>query len=126
MFIRILAFVAVFFLGTTTAQAQTVNRRATLNWTAPTVCKGGAALSNCVVVGYSIQRLMNNEWTQVGTTAANVLTYTEQNLSLGTHTYRVLANSAGGPSDPSNEVSKSFDVPGAPGNLVITVTITIT
>lgn len=105
--------------------AQTVNRKATLTWTAPTACQGGGAITNCPVKGYSVQKLVDNVWTQIGTTTASVLTYTDSNLPTGTHTYRVLATSDAGPSLPSNEVSKTIDVPGAPGNIVITVTVTV-
>lgn len=107
------------------AGAQTVNRQATVGWSAPTVCADGTPLTNCVILGYSVQKRINNVWTEIGTTTANVLTYTERNVALGTHTYRILATSAAGPSAPSNEVSKTFAVPGVPGNVVISVTITI-
>lgn len=111
-----------------TVSAQTVNRQAKLNWTAPTTCEGGVANVpvNCPILGYSVQKLTNGTWTQIGVTTASVLTYTESNLAIGTHTYRVLATSEAGPSAPSNQVSKPLNVPGAPGNLVITVTVTIT
>lgn len=107
------------------ASAQTINRQARLTWTAPTTCDGGAALTQCPILGYSVQKLINGTWTQIGVTAASVLTYTDSNLPVGIHTYRVLTNSEAGPSRPSNEVSKPLNVPGAPGNLVITVTVTI-
>lgn len=107
--------------------AQTVNRKAVLSWTAPARCEGSATTgtTNCPILGYSVQRQIAGVWTQIGTTAASVVTYTDQNLALGTYNYRVLATSAAGPSAPSNENSKSFEVPGAPGNLIISVTITI-
>lgn len=110
------------------ASAQAINRKATLTWTAPTVCEGGATpvATRCPILGYSIQKQINNVWTQIGVTTAGVLTYTEENVALGSHSYRVLATSEAGPSPPSNIVTKSFDVPGAPGNLVITVTVTVT
>lgn len=112
-------------LSAMSAQAQTINRKATLTWTAPTACQGGSALSNCPIKGYSIQRKINTTWTEIGTTVASVLTFTEENLSIGTHTYRVLATSDAGPSPPSNEATKTIDVPGVPGNIVITITVTI-
>lgn len=112
-------------LSALNAHAQSVNRKATLTWTAPTTCDGGTALTNCPITGYAIQRQSGTVWNDIGVTAANVLTFTEQNLAPGTYTYRVLANSAAGPSPPSASASKSFVVPGAPTNLVITVTITI-
>lgn len=107
------------------ASAQTVNRQAKLDWIAPTACKGGTPLTNCPILGYSVQKLIGTTWTEIGTTTASVRTYTDSNLPLGTYTYRVLATSASGPSDPSNEVSKTIDVPGAPGSVVITVTVTV-
>lgn len=112
-------------LGAMSAQAQTINRKAVLAWTAPTACQGGSLLTNCPIKGYSIQRKIGTTWTEIGTTVANVLTFTEENLSIGTHTYRVLATSDAGPSSPSNEATKTIDVPGAPGNIVITITVTI-
>jgi hypothetical protein len=108
------------------ASAQTVNRRAVLTWQAPTTCAGGATITNCPVRGYSVQKLEGTAWTEIGTTTSTVLTYTESNLALGTHRYRVLATSDNGPSAPSNEVSKVIDVPGAPGSVVVTVTVTVT
>ena len=122
--LAILSF-AAFASCSGPVQAQTVTRQATLTWTAPTACEGGAALSNCPVKGYSVQKLTGTTWTQIGVTAANVLTYVDQDLPLGTHTYRVIATSDSGNSKPSNESSKTIAVPGAPGNIVITVTVTI-
>lgn len=115
-------------LAAVSANAQTVNRQAKLNWSAPTSCEGGLSnpAVNCPILGYSVQKLVNNVWTQIGVTTASVLTYTDSNLPVGTHTYRVLATSEAGPSAPSAQVSKPLNVPGAPGNLVITVTVTIT
>lgn len=121
----LISFALVLLLVSTPASAQTVTRKATLVWTAPTTCKGGGAITNCPVRGYSVQKLVDNVWTQIGVTTATVLTYTDNNIALGTHTYRVLAISDAGPSDPSNEVSKTLDVPGAPGGVVITVTVTV-
>jgi hypothetical protein len=108
------------------AHAQTVNRQAVLNWQAPTTCEGGSAITNCPIRGYSVQKLIGTTWTELGTTVASVRTYTHTNLPLGTHTYRVLATSDAGPSNPSNEVTRIIDVPGAPGGIVITVTVTVT
>jgi hypothetical protein len=108
-----------------TSAAQTVTRRAVLTWTAPSACDGGAPISNCPVTGYSVQKLQGTTWVQIGTTTAAVLTYTENNLAIGSHRYRVLATSDGGPSRPSNEVTKVIDVPGAPGSVVVTVTVTV-
>lgn len=107
------------------ASAQTVNRRAVLTWIAPTACAGGAPISNCPIRGYSIHKLQGANWVEIGTTAATVLTYTESNLALGSHSYRVVATSDNGPSSPSNEVTKVIDVPGAPGTVVVTVTVTV-
>lgn len=110
----------------TIASAQTVNRQAVLTWQAPTACEGGTAIANCPIRGYSVQKLIGTTWTEVGTTIASVRTYTHSNLPLGTHTYRVLATSDAGPSNPSNEATRIIDVPGAPGGIVITVTVTVT
>lgn len=107
------------------SQAQTVNRQAKLTWEAPTACEGGAAIADCPVTGYRVEKQLNGTWTQIATTAPNVLTYTESNLGLGSHTYRVIAVAAGGVSPPSNTGSKTFAVPGAPGNLIITITVAI-
>jgi hypothetical protein len=112
-------------LTAVSASAQTINRQVKLSWVAPSTCEGGAALSNCAILGYSVQKLIGTTWTEIGTTTSSILTYTESNLAIGTYTYRVLATSEAGPSKPSNQVSKSFNVPGAPGNLVITVTVVI-
>lgn len=108
------------------AQAQTVTRQAVLTWQAPTTCAGGSPISNCPVTGYSVQKRQGTNWVELGTTGAAVLTYTDRNLALGSHSYRVLANSAAGPSAPSNESTKVIDVPGAPGSIVVTVTVTVT
>lgn len=119
----LVCFLALF---TGLAQAQSVARNAVVSWSAPSTCAGGAAISNCAITGYIVQKLNGTAWSEVGTTAANVTTFTHTNLPLGTHTYRVLANSAAGPSDPSPQGSKILDVPGAPGSIVITVTVTVT
>ncbi len=107
------------------ANAQTATRQAVLTWVAPTACAGGSALSNCPILGYSVQKRQGTNWVEIGTTAASVLTYTERDIALGSHTYRVLATSAAGPSAPSNEVTRIIDVPGAPGSVVVTVTVTV-
>jgi hypothetical protein len=73
-----------------------------------------------------VQKNINGTWTEVGTTVASVRSFTHANQPLGTHTYRVLATSDAGPSAPSNESSRTVDVPGAPGGVVITVTVTVT
>lgn len=126
--LRIIAVVwglAFTFVAQTAYAQETTNRKATLRWTAPTACEDGSSLVQCPVLGYSIQKNIDDNWTQIGVTTADVLTYVDENLPLGVHTYRVLATSEAGPSLPSNEGSKSFNVPGAPGNLIITVTITV-
>jgi hypothetical protein len=110
----------------TVANAQTVGRNLVLTWQAPTTCAGGSALTNCPILGYSVQKNISGTWTEVGTTVASVRTFTHQNQALGTHTYRVVATSDAGPSGPSNETSRIIDVPGAPGSVVITVTVTVT
>lgn len=125
------AVAAICAVGITTsddAHSQTATGRdIVLNWTAPTTCKGGSLLINCTIRGYSIQKLSGTStWLEIGTTLPAVTTYTDKNLPLGTYTYRVLATSDAGPSDPSNTANKILDVPGTPGNLVITVTITLT
>jgi hypothetical protein len=112
-------------LAAVSTSAQTINRQAKLSWTAPSTCEGGAALSNCLILGYSVQKLIGTTWTQIGTTTSSILTYTDSNLAIGTYAYRVLATGEAGPSKPSNQVTKSFNVPGAPGNLAITVTIVV-
>lgn len=108
-------------------EAQTVNRKATLGWSAPTTCVSGAAITTCPVSGYLVQKLVNNSWVDLGNTAANVLTYIDQNLPVGTYTYRIVAlSTATSPSEPSNQVSKTLDAPAPPGNPTITITVTIT
>lgn len=107
------------------ANAQTVSRQAVLTWQAPIACAGGAPIANCTVRGYSVQKRQGANWVEIGTTSASVLTYTDRDLPLGTYTYRVLATADAGPSAPSNEGTKIIDVPGAPGSLVITVTVTV-
>lgn len=107
------------------AHAQTVSRQAVLTWVAPTTCAGGSAITNCPIRGYSIQKRQGSAWAEIGTTAAAVLTYTDRDLALGSHAYRVLATSDAGPSAPSNEVTRIIDVPGAPGSIVVTVTVTV-
>lgn len=123
--------IAAAFVGTLLlsrhADAQTTTvRTATLTWTGPSACRSGSAIANCPVLGYSIQKQQGANWVEIGTTANNVLTYVDRDIALGTHTYRVLATSANGPSDPSNPGTKVIDVPGTPGNIVITVTVTVT
>lgn len=108
------------------AMAQTATRQAVLTWQAPTACAGGSPIANCPVRGYSVQKRQGTSWVEIGTTASSVLTYTESNIALGSHSYRVLATSDNGPSAPSNEVTKIIDVPGAPGSVVVTVTVTVT
>lgn len=107
------------------ALAQTVSRQAVLTWVAPTACAGGAPITNCPVRGYSIQKQQGTTWVEIGTTTAAVRTYTESNIAIGSHSYRVIATSDNGPSAPSNEVTKVIDVPGAPGSVVVTVTVTV-
>lgn len=124
-FYRVVFVAGLLLLITGIALAQTVTRRAVLTWTAPTACAGGAPISNCPVTGYSVQKLLGTTWTQIGVTTATVLTYTDNNIALGSHRYRVLATSEAGPSAPSNEVTKVIDVPGAPGSVAVTVTITV-
>jgi hypothetical protein len=65
--------------------AQSVNRAATLNWQAPTQCTDNSAISNCAVTGYIIEKQSGTNWNAIGETAANVLTFQEQNLALGLH-----------------------------------------
>jgi hypothetical protein len=124
-FHRTIVAVALCLMVAGIASAQTVTRRAVLTWTAPTACAGGAPISNCPVRGYSVQKQQGASWVEIGTTAAAVLTYTESNLALGSHSYRVVATSDNGQSSPSNEVTKVIDVPGAPGSVVVTVTVTV-
>lgn len=124
-FHRLLAVVGLCLMVVGIAGAQTVSRQAVLTWSAPTACAGGGALSQCPILGYSVQERINNVWTEVGTTTSSVLTYTHRNIAVGPHTYRVLATSAAGPSEPSNEITKG-DVPGTPSNVVVTITVTVT
>lgn len=124
-FHRLIVAAALCAIVAGVATAQTVNRRAVLTWSAPTACAGGAPISNCPVRGYSVQKQQGTNWVEIGTTAATVLTYTESSLALGSHSYRVVATSDAGPSAPSNEVTKIIDVPGAPGSVVVTVTVTV-
>lgn len=119
-----LAVLLVMF--TNIASAQTVTRQATITWTAPTDCEGGAALSNCPITAYLVQKLSGTTWVELGTTPENVREYVDRNLALGTHTYRVIANSSAGAGLPSTQASKLIAVPGAPGSVVITVTVTVT
>lgn len=108
-------------LFTSLAHAQTVTRNAKLDWSAPTTCQGGAPISTCPLLGYSIQRLTGTTWQEIATTTASVRTYTDANITLP-QSYRVLAVNAAGAGNPSNEVVK-IDVP---GNVVLTVTVTVT
>ena len=126
--IYLIAMLAILVVSCcfTVAHAQTVTRQAVLTWQAPTACEGGSAITNCPIRGYSVQKLVGTTWTEVSTTTASVRTFTHTNLPLGTHTYRVLATSDAGPSNPSNEATRIIDVPGAPGGIVITVTVTVT
>jgi len=117
---------AALFFCSFASSAQTINRQAVITWDAPSSCAGGGDLTLCPILSYSVQKLNDTTWTQLGTTTAAIRTYTDSNLALGTHTYRILARSEAGDSAPSLTVAKSFDVPGAPGNLVITITIEIT
>jgi len=114
------------FCSLTQAQTAEPIRTATLTWTAPTACSDGSPIAQCAVTGYIIEKQAGSSWSQVGTTAANVLRFEQSNLPLGTHTYRVMASSANGPSSPSNAASKTIAVPGAPGSVVITVTVAFT
>lgn len=120
----VLAFLglSIYF---TVAHAQTVTRQAVLTWQAPTACAGGSPIANCPVRGYSVQKRQGTNWVEIGTTATAVLTYTDRDIALGSHTYRVLATSDAGPSAPSNEATRIIDVPGAPGSIVVTVTVTV-
>lgn len=118
-------FVIILSCGISIANAQTVSRQANLSWTAPTVCADGSTITNCVVTGYIVQKQNGTAWDEIGTTAATVRTYVDGNLPLGTYTYRVLANSANGPSAPSASASKTLAVPGTPGALVVTITVTV-
>jgi hypothetical protein len=126
LFHRLIVAAALCLLFTGVAIAQTATRQAILTWQAPTACAGGSPITNCPIRGYSVQKRQGTTWVEIGTTTASVLTYTDRDIALGTHTYRVLATSDAGPSAPSNEVSKIIDVPGAPGSVVVTVTVTVT
>lgn len=125
-FHRVIVVAGLCLLFASVAMAQTATRQAVLTWQAPTACAGGSPIANCPVRGYSVQKRQGTTWVEIGTTTASVLTYTDRDIALGTHAYRVLATSDAGPSAPSNEVTKVIDVPGAPGSVVVTVTVTVT
>jgi hypothetical protein len=58
-----------------------------------------------------------NVWTEIGTTPADVLTFTESNVASGeTRCYRVAASNIGGKSGYSNEAGKTVR-PVTPGML---------
>lgn len=117
---------ALYMLLVVPANAQTEPvRTATLTWTAPAACADGSPITNCPVTGYIVEKQNGSTWSPIGTTAEGVRRFEQTNLALGTHTYRVLANSAAGPSAPSSSASKTIAVPGAPGSIVVTITVTV-
>jgi fibronectin type 3 domain-containing protein len=75
---------------------------------------------------YKIERSLDGSsgWTQIGTTGANVTTYSDTGLSTSTtYYYRVLASNAAGDSGYSSSASATTDsdIPNAPTDLVATV-----
>ena len=77
--------------------------------------------------GFRIERSLDgvSGWTQVGTTGANVVTFSNTGLSASTrYYYRVFANGAGGNSAAStvaSAVTQSLALPVAPSNVVAIV-----
>jgi len=122
-------FALTLLMLSAVADAQTVqNRIATITWQAPTTCEGGAPITTCPITGYIIEKQNGANWVPIGTTAPNVRQFVEQNLALGSHSWRVLANSDSGPSLPSAVATRAIALPGTPGGVqvVITVNVTIT
>lgn len=105
------------------AQATPV-RQATISWTAPTQCADGSPIAACPITGYTIEKQSGSTWSSIGTTAANVTQFVQSDLALGTHTYRVITNSATGPSAPSSSASKVIAVPGPATNITVTISCT--
>ncbi len=71
-------------------------------------------------IGYKVQRSTDNiNFTQIGTTAANVTTYPDTTVSgTTTYYYRVIASGTGGDSQPSNVASSQpLQPPAAPTGL---------
>jgi hypothetical protein len=121
----------VFLLLSISANAASV----TLNWTfdntSTATCEGSTtanplpAATYCPLSSFIVQELINGIWTTKTASIASVLrTITYPNVAPGVKTYRVVANSSGTLSAPSNEAS--ITVPsGAPKAPAITVTISV-
>lgn len=62
--------------------------------------------------GYAVERKDTGDWREVGTVAADVSTYLDVDVQIGTHTYRVRARGADGDSPYSAELKVVVD--GAP------------
>jgi hypothetical protein len=74
--------------------------------------------------GFSIERLKNSVWTQIGWVPENTVTFTESGLSVNsTHSYRVLAFNGSGLSGTTNTLNATTlstpSIPNAPTNLVV-------
>jgi hypothetical protein len=121
----------IFLLLSISANAASV----TLNWTFDTSATATCAESTtanplpaatyCPLSNFQVQELVNGIWTTKTASVAAVLrTITYPNVAPGVKTYRVIANSNGTLSAPSNE--GSVTVPsGSPKSPAITVTISV-
>lgn len=107
----------------------------TLNWTfdnsATATCAESTATNPlpaatyCPLSNFQVQELVNGIWTtKTVSIAPSLRTITYPNVAPGVKTYRVVANSSGTLSAPSNEAS--ITVPsGSPKSPAITVTISV-
>jgi len=99
----------------------------TVNWTAPTTCSDGSALTNCPITQYTVYSgLSGQPLTKGGTTTPSVLTFSFANTPPGNWCVAVSASSTGGEGPQTTPVCKvvSPPAPGQPGGVTVTLTVT--
>lgn len=95
--------------GSTAAQADSQNRRATVTWTDQSGNETGF---------YVYRQFNGGAWNnRYGTLAANTTSFTDQNLAPGTYNYRIAAYNSFGESPGSAAAAVIADLPAAPGGL---------
>lgn len=119
------AFVILALCVTGIARADNAWDEDTVQWTAPTICNGGQAITVCPVQSYKVETASSKTataWTTVGTTVPTVLTIKVAGLTAGTHCYRVTAVGTAGSSTAAiqgNDCPVTVaPVPGPPTNVL--------
>jgi hypothetical protein len=109
-------------------QAQTVFAP-TWFWTAPTTCSDKTPITNCPLTGYTLSTgLKGQPLTVWGTIAPNLTSVQTPNTPAGTWCGQLTANSANGPSTPTNPVCITLigPVPAPPSGTAVTLVTTST